>query len=212
MFGSLFLLLSILVMSSIMGTTDFDALYKTNYNYSTELFLFYGIFIAFAIKTPTIFLNSWLLKAHVESPLSGSIILAAISMVALNLANCWKHLAHIFTRSISRKLYAFTETKGYLTYIFWDEIALNLKYVNLWKGDCLKLWCGVFINKDDGYNSQCELHDLKLLFNMINIKLNRISRGHTLEVINANKDSVGSIHEFKTNTTGEYLDKNSHSG
>ena len=76
--GSLFLLLSILAMSSIMGTTDFDALYKTNFNYSTQLFLFYGIFIAFAVKTPTIFLNTWLLKAHVESPLSGSIILAAI--------------------------------------------------------------------------------------------------------------------------------------
>ena len=76
--GSLFLLLSILTMSSIMGTTDFDALYKTNFNYSTQLFLFYGIFIAFAVKTPTIFLNTWLLKAHVESPLSGSIILAAI--------------------------------------------------------------------------------------------------------------------------------------
>ena len=78
LFGSLFLLLSILTMSSIMGTTDFDALYKTNFNYSTQLFLFYGIFIAFAIKTPTIFLNTWLLKAHVESPLGGSIILAAI--------------------------------------------------------------------------------------------------------------------------------------
>ena len=76
--GSLFLLLSILTMSSIMGTTDFDALYKTNFNYSTQLFLFYGIFIAFAVKTPTIFLNTWLLKAHVESPLAGSIILAAI--------------------------------------------------------------------------------------------------------------------------------------
>ena len=76
--GSLFLLLSILTMSSIMGTTDLDALYKTNFNYSTQLFLFYGIFIAFAVKTPTIFLNTWLLKAHVESPLSGSIILAAI--------------------------------------------------------------------------------------------------------------------------------------
>jgi NADH-ubiquinone oxidoreductase chain 4 len=76
--GSLFLLLSILSMSSIMGTTDFDALYKTNFNYSTQLFLFYGIFIAFAVKTPTIFLNTWLLKAHVESPLGGSIILAAI--------------------------------------------------------------------------------------------------------------------------------------
>jgi len=76
--GSLFLLLSILTMSSIMGTTDFDALNKTNFDYYTQLFLFYGIFIAFAVKTPTIFLNTWLLKAHVESPLSGSIILAGI--------------------------------------------------------------------------------------------------------------------------------------
>ena len=74
--GSLFMLLSIITMASIMGTTDFDALYKTNFNYYTQLFLFYGVFIAFAVKTPTIFLNTWLLKAHVESPLGGSIILA----------------------------------------------------------------------------------------------------------------------------------------
>ena len=76
--GSLFMLLSILTMSSIMGTTDFDALFKVNFKYLTQIFLFYGIFIAFAVKTPTIFLNTWLLKAHVESPLSGSIILAGI--------------------------------------------------------------------------------------------------------------------------------------
>jgi NADH-ubiquinone oxidoreductase chain 4 len=56
--GSLFLLLAIITMKSIMGTTDFDALYKTNFNYTTQLYLFYGIFIAFAVKTPTIFLNS----------------------------------------------------------------------------------------------------------------------------------------------------------
>ena len=41
-----------------MGTTDFDALYKTNFNNITQLFLFFGIFIAFAVKTPTIFLNT----------------------------------------------------------------------------------------------------------------------------------------------------------
>jgi NADH-ubiquinone oxidoreductase chain 4 len=76
--GSLFLLLSILTMSSIMGTTDFDALFKTNFDYTTQVFLFCGIFIAFAVKTPTIFLNNWLLKAHVESPLGGSIVLAGI--------------------------------------------------------------------------------------------------------------------------------------
>ena len=76
--GSLFMLLSIITMSSIMGATDFDALSKANYNYITQLFLFYGIFLSFAVKTPTIFLNTWLLKAHVESPLAGSIILAGI--------------------------------------------------------------------------------------------------------------------------------------
>jgi NADH-ubiquinone oxidoreductase chain 4 len=78
LFGSLFLLLSILTMSSIMGTTDFDALFKTNFDYTTQVFIFIGIFIAFAVKTPTIFLNNWLLKAHVESPLGGSIVLAGI--------------------------------------------------------------------------------------------------------------------------------------
>ena len=78
LWGSLFLLLSILTISSIMGTTNFDALFKTNFDYTIQLFIFCGIFIAFAVKTPTIFLNNWLLKAHVESPLGGSIILAGI--------------------------------------------------------------------------------------------------------------------------------------
>lgn len=76
--GSLFMLLSIIKMQSLIGCTDIYVLSKTNFIYITQLFMFIGIFIAFAVKTPTIYLNSWLLKAHVESPLSGSIILAAI--------------------------------------------------------------------------------------------------------------------------------------
>ena len=76
--GSLFMLLSIITVSSLTGCTDMDIIYKTDYAYITQVFLFMGIFIAFAVKTPVIFLNSWLLKAHVESPLSGSVILAAI--------------------------------------------------------------------------------------------------------------------------------------
>ena len=76
--GSLFMLLSIITVSSLTGCTDMDIIYKTDYTYITQIFLFMGIFIAFAVKTPVIFLNTWLLKAHVESPLSGSVILAAI--------------------------------------------------------------------------------------------------------------------------------------
>jgi NADH-ubiquinone oxidoreductase chain 4 len=56
--GSLFLLLSILSMSSTMCTTDYETLFKKNFRYLLQLFLFYGIFIAFAVKTPTIFLNT----------------------------------------------------------------------------------------------------------------------------------------------------------
>src|SRR6201995_1395672 len=76
--GSLFMLLSIISMQSLIGCTDFYILSKTNFIYITQIFMFIGIFIAFAVKTPTIYLNSWLLKAHVESPLSGSIVLAGI--------------------------------------------------------------------------------------------------------------------------------------
>ena len=76
--GSLFLLLAILKIYSVVGTTDLDALSKIDFNDSLQLYLFCGICIAFAVKTPIIFLNNWLLKAHVESPLSGSIYLAAI--------------------------------------------------------------------------------------------------------------------------------------
>jgi NADH-ubiquinone oxidoreductase chain 4 len=56
--GSLFLLLSILYILTIIGVSDFDILYKININYFTQLVLFYGIFIAFAVKTPVIFLNT----------------------------------------------------------------------------------------------------------------------------------------------------------
>ncbi len=77
-FGSLFLLLSILAMSSIIGSTDMEVLFKSNFDYTTQIFLFCGIFFAIAVKTPVYGLNSWLLKAHTEAPLSGSIILAAI--------------------------------------------------------------------------------------------------------------------------------------
>jgi len=56
--GSLFMLLSIITMLSLIGCTDFDVLSKTNFTYITQVFLFIGIFIAFAIKTPTIYLNT----------------------------------------------------------------------------------------------------------------------------------------------------------
>jgi NADH-ubiquinone oxidoreductase chain 4 len=56
--GSLFLLLAILYILVILGGTDLDLLFKSNLNYHIQLILFFGIFIAFAVKTPVIFLNT----------------------------------------------------------------------------------------------------------------------------------------------------------
>jgi NADH-ubiquinone oxidoreductase chain 4 len=114
--GSLFLLLSILAMSSVMSTTDFDTLFKGNFVYTTQLFLFYGIFIAFAVKTPTIFLNTWLLKAHVESPLGGSIILAAI-VLKLSLYGIFRLILPILPKAFMEYTY-FIYLIGVITIIY----------------------------------------------------------------------------------------------
>lgn len=56
--GSLFMLLSIVSVLSFIGSTSFDILSKTNFIFISQVFLFIGIFIAFAVKTPVIYLNS----------------------------------------------------------------------------------------------------------------------------------------------------------
>jgi len=98
LWGSLFLLLSILGIYCIIGITDIDGLLKINFENKVQMFLFLGIFIAFAVKTPVIFLNNWLLKAHVESPLGGSIILAGI-VLKLSLYGIFRLILPILPKS-----------------------------------------------------------------------------------------------------------------
>jgi NADH-ubiquinone oxidoreductase chain 4 len=44
-------------MLSLMGCTDFNILSKSNFLFLSQVFMFIGIFIAFAVKTPVIYLN-----------------------------------------------------------------------------------------------------------------------------------------------------------
>uniref|UniRef100_UPI0030E4D59E NADH dehydrogenase subunit 4 n=1 Tax=Squamanita imbachii TaxID=2976389 RepID=UPI0030E4D59E len=75
--GSLPMLLSILVIYSYIGSTDFQLISLYDINLETQKFLWLGFFIAFAVKTPLYPFIIWLPKAHADSPLGGSIILAA---------------------------------------------------------------------------------------------------------------------------------------
>jgi NADH-ubiquinone oxidoreductase chain 4 len=99
-----------------MGTTDYNILFKSNFNYTTQIFLFVGIFISFAVKTPTIFLNSWLLKAHVESPLGGSVILAGV-VLKLSLYGIFRLLLPILPK-ISLNYTYIVYVIGILTIIY----------------------------------------------------------------------------------------------
>lgn len=75
--GSLPMLLSILMINIFVGSTDLQliSLYDISFNY--QIVLWIGFFIAFAVKTPLYPVIIWLPKAHADSALSGSIILAA---------------------------------------------------------------------------------------------------------------------------------------
>nr|AFY16879.1 NADH dehydrogenase subunit 4 [Perittopus sp. HL-2012] len=73
LFGSLPLLISIFYIYLINGTLFFS-LITLSYNF----YLYIGMILAFLIKMPVIFFHFWLPKAHVEAPISGSMILAGV--------------------------------------------------------------------------------------------------------------------------------------
>nr|UZA61295.1 NADH dehydrogenase subunit 4 [Rhynchothorax sp. JZ-2022] len=81
-FASLPLLMSILYLSSMSGTMNWMYFYyysiASNYfNWMMMTWIFFFIF-AFLVKVPIYTLHLWLPKAHVEAPISGSMILAGV--------------------------------------------------------------------------------------------------------------------------------------
>nr|YP_009672671.1 NADH dehydrogenase subunit 4 [Rhodnius pictipes]QDB64191.1 NADH dehydrogenase subunit 4 [Rhodnius pictipes] len=73
MFASLPLLLSIFYIQSV-SLSLFYFLISLDFNF----FLYLSLIFAFLIKMPMIFVHFWLPKAHVEAPISGSMILAGV--------------------------------------------------------------------------------------------------------------------------------------
>jgi NADH-ubiquinone oxidoreductase chain 4 len=77
LFGSLFMLLAILQIYNLAGTTDMLLLSLVEINLDYQKLLWLAFFLALAIKTPLWPFTGWLYRAHADSPLSGSILLAA---------------------------------------------------------------------------------------------------------------------------------------
>ena len=74
--GSLFMLLAILQIYSYVGSTDFQFISLNEISLDSQKILWLAFFLAFAVKTPLWPLTGWLYRAHADSPLAGSILLA----------------------------------------------------------------------------------------------------------------------------------------
>lgn len=78
LFGSVLMLLAILLIYFQAGTTDLEILYTTTFSETRQLLLWFAFFASFAVKVPMVPVHIWLPEAHVEAPTAGSVILAGI--------------------------------------------------------------------------------------------------------------------------------------
>ncbi len=84
--GSLLLLIALIYMATVAGTTDVEVL-QNGLNPKTGALLFppdvqtwlwLAFFASFAVKLPMWPVHTWLPDAHVEAPTAGSVVLAAV--------------------------------------------------------------------------------------------------------------------------------------
>ena len=76
--GSVLMLVAIISIYWISGTTDIVKLYELGIDGKYQNLLWLAFFSSFAVKTPMWPVHTWLPDAHVEAPTAGSVLLAAI--------------------------------------------------------------------------------------------------------------------------------------
>ncbi len=76
--GSVLMLVAIISIYWITGTTDVIKLYELGIEAKYQNLLWLAFFSSFAVKTPMWPVHTWLPDAHVEAPTAGSVLLAAI--------------------------------------------------------------------------------------------------------------------------------------
>ena len=76
--GSLFMFIAIIHLFLTIGTTDYQILFYSNFDFFYEKFYWLAFFLSFAVKVPMLPFHVWLPEAHVEAPTAGSVLLAGI--------------------------------------------------------------------------------------------------------------------------------------
>ncbi len=78
LFGSVLMLIAMLVMIGEAGTSSIPELMRTDFDPSLQWWLWLAFFASFAVKMPMWPVHTWLPDAHVQAPTAGSVILAGV--------------------------------------------------------------------------------------------------------------------------------------
>ena len=76
--GSLLMLISLILIYFLTGTTDLQILLNFKFTETQQLFFWLAFFASFAVKIPMVPFHIWLPEAHAEAPTAGSVILAGV--------------------------------------------------------------------------------------------------------------------------------------
>ncbi|MHB9878440.1 NADH-quinone oxidoreductase subunit M [Pacificimonas sp. ICDLI1SI03] len=76
--GSVLMLLAMMYMVSVAGTTDIPTLLTYDFSETAQTWLWLAFFASFAVKMPMWPVHTWLPDAHVQAPTAGSVILAGV--------------------------------------------------------------------------------------------------------------------------------------
>ncbi len=117
--GSLLMLLAMMAMWSVTGTTDITKLLATAFPSSMQKWLWLAFFASFAVKMPMWPVHTWLPDAHVEAPTAGSVILAGILL---------KMGGYGFLRF---SLPMFPEASHYFAPLVWTLSVIAIVYTSL---------------------------------------------------------------------------------
>lgn len=150
--GSVLMLVALLYLYSVAGTTDITELYGLGLSETVQIWIFLAFFASFAVKVPMWPVHTWLPDAHVEAPTAGSVILAGVllkmggygflrlSIPMLPLATTY-FVPHIMTLSVIaiiytslvalvqkdiKKLIAYSSV-AHMGYVTLGSFALNLQ-------------------------------------------------------------------------------------